>query len=52
MRENLRAIFRSHDIDVVAPTHGRVIRGRQAVDRHLELLLAALTQGEERDERE
>jgi flavorubredoxin len=38
LRENLRSVFESHDVEVVGPTHGRVIRGRDAVRHHYELV--------------
>ena len=43
LRENLRSVFDSHDVEVIAPTHGRVIRGRDAVRHHYDLLQQVLT---------
>jgi flavorubredoxin len=42
LRSNLSSVFESHDVEVIAPTHGRVIRGRSAVRRHYELLQQVL----------
>jgi hypothetical protein len=42
MQDNLRSIFETHEIEVIAPTHGRVIRGTVAVRRHYELLQRVL----------
>jgi flavorubredoxin len=39
---NLRSVFESHEIEVIAPTHGRVIRGRNGVRHHYELLQQVL----------
>jgi flavorubredoxin len=40
--ENLRRLFGEHQVDVVAPAHGRVLRGREVVKRHFELLCEVL----------
>jgi hypothetical protein len=42
LREWLAAKFEQLDPEIVAPTRGCVLRGRQVVRRHLELMLAAL----------
>ena len=36
--DDLRAIFTRWDVETIAPTHGRVIRGRDAVARHVDVL--------------
>lgn len=40
--ENLRSIFDEREIEVIAPGHGRVLRGRDTVARHHDLLQEAL----------
>jgi flavorubredoxin len=40
--ENLRRIFGEREIDVIAPSHGCVLRGRDVVRRHYELLRQAI----------
>ena len=42
LADELAAIFESHDIDTIAPMHGRVLKGRQVVDRHHDLVQQAL----------
>lgn len=42
MRDNLQSIFKERDIEVIAPTHGCVLVGREVVDRHVNLLLDVL----------
>jgi flavorubredoxin len=42
LADELAAIFESHDIDAIAPMHGRVLKGRQVVERHHDLVQQAL----------
>jgi flavorubredoxin len=42
IRRRLEAIFAEHEVEVIAPGHGCVIQGGEAVRRHLELTLEAL----------
>jgi flavorubredoxin len=42
MLERFVSIFREHDVRMIAPVHGCVIRGREAVSAHVKLALAAL----------
>jgi flavorubredoxin len=42
LRENLHSVFESHDVEIIAPTHGRVIRGRNSVQHHYQLLQQVL----------
>lgn len=44
LREQLREIFEAHDVETVAPGFGRVLRGRELVARHLELVDRALAE--------
>lgn len=44
---DLRRIFGTHDIQVIAPTHGCVLKGGAVVRRHLDLLLGLLPQADE-----
>lgn len=36
------SIFKQYDVQMIAPVHGRVIKGREAVAAHVELAVAAL----------
>ena len=38
----LATIFRERDVQMIAPVHGCIIRGRAAVRAHVERLLAGL----------
>ena len=40
--DHLRSIFTEHDIEVVAPSRGAVLRGRDIVARHLALVVDVL----------
>ena len=52
VREQIRAIFDSREIDVIAPSYGRPIVGADVVRRHYGLLMEALAQIDaERDNR-
>ena len=42
IREQLAEVFATHDVKTSAPQFGRVIRGRDVVARHRDLVLAAL----------
>ena len=42
IREQMSEIFAAHDIETIAPQFGRIIRGRDVVARHRDLVLAAL----------
>jgi flavorubredoxin len=42
IRRRLAEIFESHQVDVIAPGHGRILRGPETVRRHLEATLRAL----------
>jgi flavorubredoxin len=43
MVENLRSVFEEREIAIVAPSHGRVLKGERTVRRHYELLRDVLT---------
>ncbi|HEX4214489.1 MAG TPA: hypothetical protein VIA06_14330 [Candidatus Dormibacteraeota bacterium] len=50
--EILEGIFADHEIDVIAPTHGLVLRGREAIEAHHRFVLSLLSDlaaGSERD---
>ena len=40
--EQLTELFTEHDVETIAPQFGRIIRGRETVARHRDLVLAAL----------
>jgi len=40
--ERFQAVFRERDVQVLAPIHGCVIQGREAVARHVKLVAKAL----------
>jgi flavorubredoxin len=40
--DDLRALFDRLDVEIIAPGRGRILRGRDVVDRHVELLIDAL----------
>jgi hypothetical protein len=40
--ERFESIFKDHDVQILAPVHGCVIRGRDAVAAHVKLALAAM----------
>jgi flavorubredoxin len=40
--DSVERIFAEHDVEVIAPSRGRVLRGRDVVERHYALLLDAL----------
>ena len=40
--ERLESLFATHDVRMIAPVHGCVIRGREAVAAHLKLAVKAL----------
>jgi flavorubredoxin len=42
IREQLSEVFATHDVETIAPQFGRLIRGRDVVARHRDLVLAAL----------
>lgn len=42
IRDRLAAIFQQHEVEVIAPGHGRIIRGRAAVDAHRAATVEAL----------
>ena len=44
LRAQLAGIFAAREIETIAPGFGRIIRGRKAVDRHVELLDRALAE--------
>ena len=43
--DELHELFQTHDVETIAPMHGRSIRGRKAVARHVELVERALEAG-------
>jgi flavorubredoxin len=43
--ENLRRVFEDRDIEVIAPSRGLVLRGKQTVSRHYDLLREAIQTG-------
>jgi flavorubredoxin len=49
--QELERLLAAHDIAAIAPTFGRVIQGRESVDRHIDLLLAALNADSTPEER-
>ena len=42
IREQVSEVFATHDVETIAPQFGRLIRGRDVVARHRDLILAAL----------
>ena len=50
--ERIEAVFAAHDVRLLAPVHGCVIRGREAVAAHLRLTLAALKRARSLPDRE
>ena len=42
IREQIADVFAAHDVETIAPQFGRIIRGRDVVARHRDLVLAAL----------
>lgn len=42
IREQIGEVFDAHDVETIAPQFGRIIRGRDVVARHRDLVLAAL----------
>jgi glyoxylase-like metal-dependent hydrolase (beta-lactamase superfamily II) len=55
LREGLARVFEEHDVETIAPLHGRLLRGRALVRRHVELVLealAAVVPWEEREAKE
>jgi flavorubredoxin len=40
--EHVRGFFATHPVDVIAPNRGCVLKGREIVDRHVEMLLSVL----------
>ncbi len=40
--DRFEQIFKDHDVQILAPVHGAVIKGKKAVDAHVKLALAAL----------
>jgi hypothetical protein len=40
--ERFEKIFKEHDVQMLAPVHGAVIKGRKAVDAHVKLALSAM----------
>ena len=38
----LRSLFDQYDIEIIAPVRGRVLKGREVVARHVEMLITAL----------
>jgi flavorubredoxin len=40
--DDLRRIFREHDVETIAPGRGCVLRGREVVERHLTIILSVL----------
>jgi len=43
IRASIRAIFDQRDVEIVAPTHGCILMGRDLVQRHLELVERVLS---------
>lgn len=41
--DRFTSIFKQYDVQMIAPVHGRVIKGRAAVAAHVELAVAAMT---------
>lgn len=41
--DRFASIFQKYDVQMIAPVHGRVIKGREAVAAHVELAVAAMT---------
>jgi flavorubredoxin len=44
LKDDLHRIFHEHDIEVIAPTHGLVLRGREVVKEHLDFVLSVLSE--------
>jgi flavorubredoxin len=42
IREQVIEVFETHDVETIAPQFGRIIRGREVVARHRDLILDAL----------
>jgi hypothetical protein len=40
--DRFEQIFKDHDVQILAPVHGAVIKGREAVAAHVKLATAAL----------
>lgn len=52
IRNGIAGLFDRYDVEVIAPTHGRILQGREVVHRHIGLLDQALSRldGENRSE--
>lgn len=42
--ENIRSFFESHPVEIIAPTRGCVLVGEEVVERHVEMVLDAISQ--------
>lgn len=42
VRQNLADVFERFDVEIIAPSHGRILRGKDVVRRHVDLLDRAL----------
>jgi hypothetical protein len=42
LKADLQALFASRPVDIVAPSHGSVLMGREIIGRHLEMVLRCL----------
>lgn len=52
IRNDIAGLFSRYDVEIIAPTHGRILKGKDIVRRHIDLLDRALARldGERRSE--
>ena len=42
LKDDVQALFETHQVDMVAPSHGCVLMGRPIIERHVEMVLRCL----------
>ena len=45
IKTELAEVFETYEVETIAPMHGRILRGREVVRRHYEMVQEALTSG-------